>query len=67
MESLVLINAGLDYAVTLDQFKSAAEKSHEILRKTTNKIGAGLIELWTNQPYLPTINRFFKMRAARRR
>jgi uncharacterized protein (DUF58 family) len=50
--------------------KKMSEKMQELkerLKKCVSKIGADLLEISTNQPYLPAFKKFFKMRGMRRR
>ncbi len=42
------------------------DRRREALRQMMNRLGAGLIELMTDQPYAPELVRFFRRRARRR-
>lgn len=52
---------------TQETFKKNAAERLGTHQRLMNKIGAGFIDLRTNQPYLPAIKKFFKIRGKQRR
>ena len=52
---------------TQETFKKNAAERLRTHQRLMNKIGAGFIDLRTNQPYMPAIKKFFKIRGKQRR
>lgn len=50
-----------------EHFKKAVEKRFAYHRDLMKRIGAGFINIGTDQSYLPAIHKFFRLREARRR
>jgi uncharacterized protein (DUF58 family) len=50
-----------------EQFKKSTEQAFNAHRALLKKIGADLIEIWTNQPYMPLLRQFFARRKKERR
>jgi uncharacterized protein (DUF58 family) len=63
-DKTVLIDSS--YSAVQEIFHARMQKNRETHKALMNKIGAGFIEIFTDQPYLPPIRKFFKVRGKRR-